>query len=64
MGDFGGILDGIQIGPIWLIVGGVVLGFFLARKFPAILPNVFAPAPSTDSLVDSIVDKVVNKLGK
>ncbi len=64
MDGFGGLLDGIQIGPIWLILGGFVGGFIVARKFPALLPSFFAPSPSTDSMIDSIVDKVVEKLKK
>lgn len=44
MSDFNAILPNLQIGPIWLVAGGVVLGFFLARKFPNILPSFFAPS--------------------
>lgn len=67
MDGFGGLLSGFQIGPIWLLIGGLVGGIIIREKFPAIgnfMPSLFKPTPSTDSLVDSIVDKVVDKLNK
>lgn len=64
MDDFGGLLDGINIGPVWLILGGFIGGFIVARKFPALLPSFFAPTQSTASLVDQIVEQVVERLKK
>ena len=56
--NFGGILDGVTIPPLFLLIGGVVLGFFLARKFPAILPSLFAPKPTDQDFARLVEDTV------
>ena len=58
--SYAGILDGLTIPPLFLLLGGVVLGFFLARKFPNVLPAMFKPA-STEADLAALVEAAVKK---
>lgn len=62
--NFGGIFDNLSIPPLFLLIGGLVAGFFLARKFPGILPSLFAPKPTDEDfirLVEATVRKVLDE---
>lgn len=51
----GALFDNITIPPLFLLLGGVVLGVFLARKFPNILPTLFAPKPDVKTLIKEAI---------
>lgn len=62
-GNYAALFDNLQIPPMFLLIGGLVLGFFVARKFPGILPKLFAPDTELADLKKQLAD-IQSKLAK